>query len=117
MLQDAVAAIIKQRWSLPEGLDKLVGSYIDEAGVHIMNYIGRDTVEEIPTALQYTWANIAMDAFKSEQSHLAELDDILGGSVDLKIGDTTVKESRGGGIGAAVLGYASDLNRYRKLRW
>lgn len=120
MLQEDVAAIIKRRWNLPESLETLVRSYIDEAGVHIANYIGRDTVEEIPAALVYTWANIAMSALKGEQSHLPEMDEILAAGVDLKIGDTSVKESAsGGGAGMATLLvlYASDLNRYRRMRW
>lgn len=119
MLQEDVAAIIKQRWGLPESLDNLVKSYIDEAGMHIMNYIVRDTVEEIPAGLKFTWANIAMAAFKSEQSHLPEMDEILSSDIDLKIGDTSIKQSSGSGAGvaAAVLAYSSDLNRYRKLRW
>ncbi len=120
MLQEDVAAIIKRRWNLPESLDALVRSYIDEAGVHIANYIGQDTVEEIPAALVYTWANIAMSAFKAEQRHLPEMDEILAAGVDLKIGDTTVKESAGGGgtgVSALLMLYASDLNRYRRMRW
>lgn len=120
MLQEDVAAIIKRRWNLPDSLDALVRSYIDEAGVHIANYIGRDTVEEIPAALVYTWANIAMSAFKAEQAHLPEMDEILAVGVDLKIGDTTVKESAdGGGTGMSTLLmlYASDLNCYRRMRW
>ncbi|WP_410769586.1 hypothetical protein [Fontibacillus sp. BL9] len=119
MLQDDVAAIIKRRWNLPESFDALVKSYIDEAGAHIANYIGRDRVDEIPTALVYTWANIAMGAFRAEQSHLPEMDVILASGVDLKIGDTSVKESSGGGTGAGTLlmFYATDLNRYRRMRW
>lgn len=121
MLHDDVAAIIKRRWNLPDSLDALVHSYIDEAGVHIANYIGRDTVEEIPAALVYTWANIAMAAFKAEQSHLPEMDEILAAGIDLKIGDTSVKESAGGGGGTGMatllMLYASDLNRYRRMRW
>ena len=119
-MHDEVAAIIKRRWNLPESLDALVRSYIDEAGVHIANYIGRDTVEEIPAALVYTWANIAMSAFKAEQSHLPEMDEILAAGVDLKIGDTSVKESStgaGAGMVTLVMLYASDLNRYRRMRW
>lgn len=118
MLSEAVAAIIKERYKLPESLDSLVKSYIDETGLHIMNYLGLDTVEEVPAALKYTWANIAMAAFKADQSHLPELDDILMTDIDLKIGDTSVKSSTGGGFSvAAVHAYSSDLNRYRKLRW
>ncbi|MDN4069259.1 DNA-packaging protein [Paenibacillus vini] len=117
MFQENVAKIIKRRWNLPENLDELVRSYIDEAGYHIMNYIGRDSIEEIPAALQFTWANIAMAAFKTEQSHLQEMDMILSSDVDLKIGDTSVKSSSGGVVGAAVMAYSSALNRYRKLRW
>lgn len=120
MLQEDVAAIIKRRWNLPESLDALVRSYIDEAGVHIANYIGRDTVEEIPAALTFTWANIAMSAFKGEQAHLPEMDEILAAGVDLKVGDTSVKESSGGGgtgMSTLLMLYASDLNRYRRMRW
>ncbi|MGG3278868.1 hypothetical protein [Paenibacillus solani] len=118
MLNEAVAEVIKQRYKLPDSLDSLVKSYIDESGLHIMNYLGLDTVDEIPTALKFTWANIAMAAFKSDQSHLPELDDILMTEIDLKIGDTSVKSSAGGGSGmAAVQAYSSDLIRYRKLRW
>lgn len=120
MLQEDVAAIIKRRWNLPDSLDSLIRSYIDEAGAHIANYIGRDTVGEIPAALTFTWANIAMSAFKAEQSHLPEMDDILAVGVDLKIGDTSVKESAGGGgagMATLMMLYASDLNRYRRMRW
>ncbi|MGG1878142.1 hypothetical protein ABDI30_11315 [Paenibacillus cisolokensis] len=122
MLSEAVAEIIKQRYKLPESLDSLVESYIDESGLHVMNYLGLDSVEEIPAALKYVWANIAMAAFKADQSHLEELDDLLSGAIDLKIGDTSVKTSAGGSTGGgsiavAVRSYVSDLNRYRKLRW
>lgn len=121
MLSEAVAAIIKKRYKLPESLDSLVESYIDESGLHIMIYLGLDTVDEIPAALKFTWANIAMGAFKADQSHLEELDDILMTDIDLKIGDTSVKTSGGGSSGSsvsiAVQAYISDLNRYRKLRW
>ncbi|MNI47653.1 hypothetical protein D3C73_1021840 [compost metagenome] len=119
MSQDEVAAIIKRRWGLPESFDALVRSYIDEAGARIAIYIGRDTVEEIPPTLVYTWANIAMSAFKAEQSHLPELDEIMSTAVDLKIGDTSIKTSSGGtrGLTAAVTAYSSDLNRYRRMRW
>lgn len=117
MLNEAVAEVIKQRYKLPESLDILVKSYIDESGLHIMNYLGLDTVDEIPAALKFTWANIAMAAFKGDQSHLEELDDLLSGDIDMKIGDTSIKESTGGSSLGAVQAYASDLNRYRKLRW
>lgn len=122
MLNEAVAEIIKQRYKLPESLDNLVRSYIDESGLHIMNYLGLDSIEEIPAALKYVWANIAMAAFKADQSHLEELDDLLSGAIDLKIGDTSVKSgvggsSGGGSVAAGVRAYSSDLNRYRKLRW
>lgn len=122
MLNEAVAEVIKQRYKLPESLDGLVNSYIDETGLHIMNYLGLDTVDEIPAALKFTWANIAMGAFKADQSHLEELDDILMTDIDMKIGDTSVKtsasgSSSGGSVAMAVQAYISDLNRYRKLRW
>lgn len=117
MLNESVADIIKQRHKLPETLDGLVKSYIDETGLHIMIYLGLDSVEDIPAALKYVWANIAMAAFKADQSHLEELDDLLSGDIDMKIGDTSIKESTGGSSLGAVQAYASDLNRYRKLRW
>lgn len=122
MLNEAVAEVIKQRYKLPESLDSLVKSYIDESGLHIMNYLGLDTVDEIPAALKFTWANIAMAAFKADQSHLEELDDLLSADIDMKIGDTSVKTSAGsssggGSVAMAVQAYVSDLNRYRKLRW
>ncbi|MNP84664.1 hypothetical protein D3C76_1840720 [compost metagenome] len=61
-----------------------------------------------------------MSAFKAEQSHLPEMDDILAAGVDLKIGDTSVKESAGGGgtgMSMLLMLYASDLNRFRRMRW
>ncbi|WP_217563063.1 hypothetical protein [Paenibacillus sp. GbtcB18] len=116
-LKDQVATIIKQRFKLPDTLDSLIQSYILETGIHIVNYLGIDSIEDIPNALQFVWANLAMSVFKAEQSHLPELDELFSQDIDLKIGDTAIKEAAKGGSAAAVMAYANDLNRYRKLRW
>lgn len=117
-LTDKVAAIIQRRYRLPESVNSLVDSYIDEAGTHIMIYLGYTSIRQIPEALKYTWANIAMAAFKAEQSHMEELDDILAGVAAVKIGDTTVEVGgSSGGITSAMNWYDADLRRFRKLRW
>lgn len=118
--QQTIWAIIKERLQLQDdALKGLVVSYIREIGYRIMHYCN---LEEIPEALSFTWANMAMAAFKTDQPHLEELDDLMSTNIDMKIGDTSIKESVGGssGVGSvtmAVQAYASDLNRYRKLRW
>ncbi len=115
--QQTIWEIIKERLQLHDDtLKGLVESYIRETGYRIMHYCN---LEEIPEALSFTWANMAQGAFKVDQSHLEELDEVLSTGIDLKIGDTSVKSSAtgGGSVAMAVQAYASDLNRYRKLRW
>ena len=120
-LSEQVAAIIKRRMNLPESLDRLIQSYIDEAGYRIMNYLGYSSVRQIPEALQFVWAKVATAAFLSEQGHLEELDDILGNADAVKLGDTSVTPASGSsvvsGFDGAMASVESDLRRYRKMRW
>jgi len=122
-LVEKVEAIIKRRWNLPEKYDLLMRSYIDEAGFHIINYINRSSISQIPEALLYTWASITMGAFSAQQGHIEELDDFLGGGETVKLGDTSVTPSKGSGgtigsaIESAMIGHHADLVRHRKVVW
>lgn len=122
-LAEKVESIIKRRWNLPEKYDLLMRSYIEEAGYHIINYINRSSISQIPEALQFTWASIVMGAFSAQQGHIEELDDFLGGGETVKIGDTSVaagsgsKGSIGSAIQTAMVGHHNDLVRYRQVVW
>lgn len=122
-LTEKVEAIIKRRWNLPEKYDLLMRSYIEEAGYHIINYINRSSINQIPEALKFTWASIVMGAFSAQQGHIEELDDFLGGGETVKIGDTSVAAGSGsnGSIGSAIqtamIGHHNDLVRYRQVVW
>lgn len=122
-LIERVEAIIKRRWNLPGKYDLLIRSYVEEAGYHIINYINRSSISQIPEALLFTWASITMGAFSVQQGHIEELDDFMSGGETVKIGDTSVAAGSGsnGSIGSsiqtAMIGHHNDLVRYRQVVW
>lgn len=121
--QSKVLAHVKLRLHLGGDLDELIESYVDEIGDRIRHYCN---IDEIPQALEKTWASMVIDAARIDLPNIAEIADTVGGAESVKVGDTQVTPARGSGevsntskevIDKVVLNYRIDLNRYRKLRW
>lgn len=115
-----VLALVKSRLGITvDTHDAVIDSYVGEIGQRILSDCN---IAEVPNELKFVWTSMTIDVLKAEQQSIPEIAAASPASVDLKIGDTTVKESVGkpapkSAIDAIVLNYNKDLSRFRKLRW
>ena len=101
-----------------DSLDIILKDLIEEIGYRILHFCRR---EDIPDALEYTWARMIVDAYKKETNNSTQQEGTFVSSV--AEGDTTVSYSQFSGTTATtsslldeiVLNYKIDLMRYRKL--
>ncbi|RJX40877.1 DNA-packaging protein [Paenibacillus pinisoli] len=116
--------IVKLRLDLTDDSRKpLIDTYIAEIEHRIKHYCN---IRRLPDGLLYVWASMVVDAVRVDLPHVDEIDDTVGGqSANVKVGDTSVSGSGGGGltntaktgIDQVVFNYKADLNRYRRLGW
>lgn len=104
--------------------DYLIGTYVNEVGWRIKNYINQD----IPDDLSFTWVAMVASALSTEQMNvLNPPTEASEEGFEIKIGDTSIKPT-GSSSGApssptvAVIegvlrDYQGELNAFRKLRW
>ncbi|SFF23059.1 hypothetical protein SAMN04487969_11968 [Paenibacillus algorifonticola] len=116
--------IIKARMLLQDdALQPLIDTYIAEIEHRILHYCG---IESLPRGLLFTWASMTIDAVRVDLANVEEVEDTVGESANVKVGDTSVSAGSAAGgvintgkaiIEEVVLNYKHDLNRYRKMRW
>lgn len=104
---------------------------IDETEVAIENYCN---IDEVPEALNFTWANMATDLARYTYAKTTSENDILAGIdisdvSNLKMGDTQIALQGGSGargnalkshrpnLDEIVLNYKEQLNKFRRLVW
>lgn len=110
--------IVKSKLPDPKPADDLLNMYIDEVGATIKTYCNLDL---IPIELVYTYANMVVDLITGNARRSDT--DSSGAVKTIKEGDTTVTmeathaSSRETHTESLLFNYASQLNRFRKLRW
>lgn len=104
---------------------------IDETEVAIENYCN---IDEVPEALNFTWANMATDLARYTYAKTTSENDILAGIdisdvSNLKMGDTQIALQGGSGsrhsalkshrpnLDEIVFNYKEQLNKFRRLVW
>lgn len=102
---------------------------IDEVQMVIKNYCN---IDEVPEALNYTWANMAVDLIKYNYESNNSGGEVAADAADvssLKIGDTQIQLGGGSSSRAKVLNshklnldrivmnYQSQLNKFRRMVW
>ncbi|MCK1999755.1 hypothetical protein MPH47_21480 [Psychrobacillus psychrodurans] len=98
--------------------DTVLAMDVAEVGQSILTYCNRS---DIPKELVFTHANMVIDLITGNARRSDK--DSSGTVKSIKEGDTTVTleasraSSREAHMEALVFDYASQLNRYRKLRW
>ena len=102
----------------------LIGTYVDEAGLRIMNYCN---ISVIPDALSYTWVAMVASALSAEQINVLRPPVESEDEFEMKIGDTSIKPSGSSSaaptsptvtvIDEVLRDYKAELNSFRKLRW
>lgn len=95
----------------------------------IKNYCN---IDEVPEALNYTWANMAVDLIKYNYESNNSGSEVAADAADvssLKVGDTQIQLGGGSSSRAKVLNshrpnldqivmnYQSQLNRFRRMVW
>lgn len=103
--------------------DYLIGTYVDEVGWRIRNYINQD----IPDDLSYTWVAMVASALSTEQINVLRPPVEPVEAFELKIGDTSIKPSKATTAAPAtptvtvidevLRDYQGELNAFRRLRW
>lgn len=105
--------------------DYLIGTYVDEVGLRIMNYCN---ISVIPDELSYTWVAMVASALSTEQMNvLNPPTESSEEGFELKIGDTSIKPtgSSSGSLSSPTVevikgvlrDYEGELIAFRKLRW
>lgn len=98
---------------------------LQEVGELIRNYCG---IDEIPRALSFTWANMAIDVLRAQGALSVDeegnLNPFGGENVsEFRLGDMTIKfGNRAGGSNADSKSkdftqYQAQLNKFRRLVW
>ncbi|MFJ2042240.1 hypothetical protein ACIOBL_01485 [Paenibacillus taichungensis] len=103
--------------------DYLIGTYVDEVGWRIRNYINRD----IPDDLSYTWVAMVASALSTEQINVLRPPVEPVEAFELKIGDTSIKPAKATTTAPAtptvtvieevLRDYQGELNAFRRPRW
>jgi len=101
----------------------LIGTYVDEVGWRIRNYINRD----IPDDLSYTWVAMVASALSTEQINVLRPPVEPVEAFEVKIGDTSIKPASAAKAAPAtptvsviegvLRDYQGELNAFRRLRW
>lgn len=104
--------------------DYLIGTYVDEVGLRIMNYCN---IPVIPDELSYTWVAMVASALSTEQINVLRPPVVPVEAFELKIGDTSIKPTKATTtapatptvtvIDAVLRDYQGELNAFRRLRW
>lgn len=104
--------------------DYLIGTYVDEIGLRIMNYCN---ISVIPDELSYVWVAMVASALSQEQINVLVPPVEPKKAFEMKIGDTSIKPSVAivappsrptvTVIEQVVRDYQSELNAFRRLRW
>lgn len=102
---------------------------IGEVEEVIKNYCN---IDEVPEALKYTWANMAVDLVKYNYESNNSGGEVAADAADvssIKVGDTQIQLGGGSGSRAKVLNshrpnldqivmnYQSQLNKFRRMVW
>lgn len=89
-------------------------------------------LDAVPEALNYTWANMAVDLIKYNSESNNSGGEVAADAADvssIKVGDTQIQLGGGGGLRAKVLNshrpnldqivmnYQSQLNKFRRMVW
>ena len=116
--------LVKARLGLADDThEPLAMIYIDEAGRRILHYINHRSV---PDGLLQVWAAMAAAALSQEQQLVLFPPPEPVEAVELKIGDTSIKETATVPtvdkpsikvMDTVVFDYRVDLNHYRRMRW
>jgi hypothetical protein len=103
--------------------DYLIGTYVDEVGWRIRNYINRD----IPDDLSFTWVAMVASALSTEQINVLRPPVAPVEAFEVKIGDTSIKPATAVKAAPAtptvaviedvLRDYQGELNAFRRLRW
>lgn len=104
--------------------DYLIGTYVDEVGLRIMNYCN---IPVIPDDLSYTWVAMVASALSTEQINVLRPPVEPEEDFEMKIGDTSIKPATATKTAPAtptvtvidevLRDYQSELNAFRRLRW
>jgi Phage QLRG family, putative DNA packaging. len=104
--------------------DYLIGTYVDEVGLRIMNYCN---ISIIPDELSYTWVAMVASALSTEQINVLRPPVAPVEAFEVKIGDTTIKPVAAFKTAPAtptvtviddvLRDYQGELNAFRRLRW
>ena len=127
--QEVIAICERKLLGTPyEGQD--ITYAVNEAEFYIRNYTGRwqivnDVKEELPSAMNYIWADIAVGIVVIGNEAISNLSNAGSSSAvkQIKEGDTTIEFEVGAGAGNTgykaannlVASYASELNQFRRL--
>lgn len=112
-----VLQIVKAKLSDPVD-DALLLIHIAEVGQAMLNHMNRN---DIPRELVFVHANMVIDFISNEKrkedpDSQPSVSSIKEGDVTVQFGSTRV-ESRERAMEQLVFDYATQLNRFRKLRW
>ncbi|CAM4468318.1 hypothetical protein PAXY110619_18145 [Paenibacillus xylanexedens] len=104
--------------------DDLIGTYVDEVGLRIMNYCN---IPVIPDELSYVWVAMVASALSTEQINVLRPPVEPIEAFELKIGDTSIKPTKATTAAPAtptvtvidevLRDYQGELNAFRRLRW
>ncbi|MER2061407.1 MAG: hypothetical protein ABS894_00600 [Aerococcus urinaeequi] len=110
--------------------DSLIGSYVDEVGFGIRNYIQQP---KIPYELSYVWAAMVASALTTEQMNVlrppTDDDEVSLDGFKIKIGDTSIEPSSAAKkkpspgvpsmtvIDDVIRDYTGQLMRFRRMVW
>ncbi|WP_145333346.1 hypothetical protein [Paenibacillus xylanexedens] len=125
--RDLIIAEVKRRLKLDVNdieHDYLIGTYVDEVGLRIMNYCN---ISVIPDELSYVWVAMVASALSTEQINVLRPPVEPVEAFEVKIGDTTIKPVAAvkptpatptvAVIDGVLRDYQGELNAFRRLRW
>lgn len=105
----SVLAEVKLRLDISDtSKDNKLNSFINQIEKKIFNYCN---IEAIPDALFYTWVDMVVGFYQSQNSSSGEIKSV-------QRGDTTIEysTSKNSSLDSIVSSNSSELNKYRKLK-
>lgn len=127
--REEIIDMVKRRLALDVNdptFNELIGSYVDEVGWAISNYIQNP---KIPHQLSFVWAAMVASAVSTEQMSVIRPEkDVSIQAFNIKIGDTSIAPASSGGssspgvpsvtvIDEIVHEYSKQLERFRRMVW